>query len=72
MKERRVKYNFRFKKELFIVSIIQGISISLLMFAISVIFVGSFFNGSNYESSSILVYINSIILTIVFYNVNKK
>jgi hypothetical protein len=72
MKERRVKYNFRFEKELFIVSIIQGISISLLMFAISVIFVDSFFNGGNYESSSVLVYINSIILAIVFYNVNKK
>lgn len=71
MKERRVKYNFRFEKELFIVSIVQGISISLLMFAISVIFVDSFFNGGNYESSSVLVYINSIILTIVFYNVNK-
>ena len=71
MKERRVKYNFRFNKELFIISIVQGISVSLLMFLASVVVVDAFFNGNNYEVSSILVYTNSIILAVVFYNVNK-
>ena len=72
MKERRVTYNFRFNKELFIVSIVQGISVSLLMFLASVVVVDAFFNGNNYEVSSILFYTNSIILAVVFYNVNKQ
>lgn len=71
MKERSVKYNFRFNRELFIISIIQGISVSLLMFLASVVVVDAFFNGNNYEISSVLVYTNSIILAVVFYNVNK-